>query len=335
MDFFEKRGVPLLLTFSGLLAYSSTPLSQELLDSYGDAFLAYEPLVSAPSKPKQAPAPVQTKPVKPEMLATPTPALATAASTTSKGVSIEWLRKNYSKLEDIAIDNPSKDNLEAYLYVRRLLFDKSQTFAMRAMEVTNEDPLLNENTRVPYASLGAQSIRNADYRAQGKAVEHMAKTGGLIVFVDGSCRFCAMQLPVIAMLKDNYKLEALVVSIDGTVPKDYKGSFIKDTGLFRRLELKLTPSVVFVNKPQGYRADDPNLYHIVSQGFYALDELTKQISFAGFKSNLLTAEIAKDLNVWSRGVLATNDINSLSLDANNPASIKKQVAPLLLQSLKE
>jgi conjugal transfer pilus assembly protein TraF len=325
MAYFDQRGYCHLWIISGFLAYSGLPQAQELLDNYGEAFLDYQPLVAKPKNPPPPPAP--SKSVKPA--ATPT------AAPVTKGVSIAWLRENYSKLEERAIDNPTEENMEAYLYARRILLDKSQQFAVRAMEVTNANPVLNENSRVPYASLGAQSVRNADFRAQGKAVEHMAKTGGLIVFVDGSCRFCAMQLPIISMLKENYKLEALVVSIDGTVPKDYKGDFVKDTGLFRRLELKLTPSIVFINKPRGYGSDDPNLYQIVSQGFYAFDELTKQISFAGYKSNLLTAEIAKDLNVWSRGVLATNDINSLSLDPNDPASIRKQVAPLLLQSLKE
>ena len=298
--------------------------SQDLMDDYGDSFLAYQPL-SVP-KPKAK----QPAPQKQEV------AIATEKEKpVKKGVTIQWLRDNYSKLEEKAMDEPTDENMQAHLYTRRILFDKGTRFALKAMEVTNADPILNENSRVPYASLGAQSIRNADYRAQGKAVEHMAKTGGLIVFVDGSCRFCAMQLPILSVMKSYYKMETLVVTIDGTVPKEYKGPFVTDTGLFRRLDLKLTPSIVYLNKPKAYTADDPNVYQIVSQGFYALDELTKQVAYAGFKSNLLTAEINKDLDVWTRGVLATSDINALELDASDPSSFKKQIAPILLKSLKE
>lgn len=39
--------------------------------------------------------------------------------------SVSWLRENMPKLLDAAIDNPSKENVEAYMYAQRVAMDKS------------------------------------------------------------------------------------------------------------------------------------------------------------------------------------------------------------------
>lgn len=288
----------------------------QLIDSYGDAFLHYVPL-QLPAK-KEPPKKIPAAPVPPKEENQP--------------VNVDWLKKNYPMLEQRAIDNPSKENVEAYLYVRRVIMDKAQRFSESVVKVTNEDPLLNENNRVPYASSGSQMIRNVDYQAQQKAIKELSSVGGLLVFVDGSCRFCEKQLPILSSIKNNFGLEYLVISTDGNSPASYKGSVVKDNGLFRKLSLKLTPSIVYVAKPKSYTGQqDPNSYLIVSQGYYAQDELVKQISFAGFNSKLLSPAIMKDLDVWNRGVATTEDLNQLQLNPNKPGLIKKTLQPMLIK----
>lgn len=293
-------------------------------DAYGDAFLNYEPYVT-PAAPASTPAAV----------AAPRPAAPTAASSPSDGkqkVDVAFLRKIYPELEERAINNPTDDNVSDYMYVKRIIFDKAQRFSEAVVRVLHEDPILDENNRVPYASIGAQSVRNANYQAQQKAVEELSKIGGLIVFVDGSCRFCTMELPVLDMLKRGYNVEYLVISLDGTRPKGFKGTVMPDNGLFHKLGLKLTPSIVFVPHPRAYTGPvDPNQYLIVSQGYYAEDELIKQIAFAGHDTQLLSADVMRDLNVWDRGVASTQDLNNLRLDPNKPGSFKEILQPYLLK----
>ena len=210
--------------------------------------------------------------------------------------------------------------------------DKSQRMGNAVDEAVRDDPLLNENNRVPYSSSGSISIRNANIQAQQDAVREMSDAGGLLVFVDGSCRFCAMQMPIIDILSKQYGTKVLVISLDGIAPKGYAGTTVKDNGLYGKLQLKLTPSIVYVHKPKGYtNGADLNKYYTVSQGYYALDELTKMVSYAGFKSKLLSAQVQKDLDIWNRGVASVDDLNKLTLDANNPASFKQKIQPLLLQ----
>lgn len=305
------------LTLAVFLVLAGTVAAQEVRtdDSYGDAFLHYQPYVV---KGKEAKRP-ETRP------APPAP-----AKREDQKVNVKWLQENYKLLEERAIDDPTDENVAAYLYVRRIAMDKSQRFSEKVSEVTNTDPLLNENNRIPYASAGAQAIRSASRSAQEQATRELAATGGLVVFVDGSCRFCAMQMPIVNALRAQYGMEALVVSLDGKRPRGYEGPLVKDNGLYRKLDLKLTPSVVYVHRPHAYKnGKDENQYRVIAQGFYAQDELVKQIAFAGHTTRLLSPETMRDLAVWDRGVAATEDLGALQLNANDPAAIKRKLQPLL------
>lgn len=302
-----------------------------LEESYGDAFLHYHPYVTPGKKPNRKPelAPA-TGPRSPANAPEPK-----VYPDTKQRVDVAWLRKNYPLLEERAINDPSDANVAAQLYVKRVVLDKSQRYSDAVRRVLFEDPLLNENNRVPYASTGAQAVANADYFAQQQAVRELARIGGLIVFVDGACRFCAMQLPVAELVRGAYGLEYLVVSTDGSAPKGYAGRVLHDNGLFKKLGLRLTPSVVFVPRPRGYTDADPNRYLIVSQGFYAADELVKQIAFAGNATELLSKETQAGLAVWNRGIASSADLGALRLDVNDPQDIRATLQPLLMRQYQE
>ena len=301
------------------------PNSYSADEEYGDAFVNYIPYIrKTPEKPKQ---PVSSAPV------------AKAAQPEQKSkeqkVTVQFLRDIYPKLLDNAIDNPTDDNVDAYLYTRRIVMDKSQRFTNAVMKRTNQDPLINENNRVPTASAGATAIRNANYLAQDQAVKELSDKAGLVVFVDGNCRFCAMQIPIIDSLHKSYGIEYLVVSTDGTTPKNYKGPIQKDNGLFQKLGLKLTPSIVLVPNPTGYKnGNDTNKYLVVSQGFYALDDMTKQIAYAAFDSQLLSKTTMAELDVWNKGVASTNDLNDLTLDPDKPETFKGKLQGILVKQYK-
>lgn len=298
------------------------PARVDLREDYAEHFLRYEPL-PARRKPEPASAPLPR-------IATTAAAPAPAASGASK-VTIDWLRTNYPALEERAMDDPSPVNARAAAYVKRVVLDKASRYAIAMQQVVLADPLLNENSRIPYASMGAAAVRNADLQAQAAAVREMARAGGLLVFVDGQCRFCKAELPILDHLHHEYGLEYLLVSIDGSAIPGAKVAAIRDTGVFSKLGLKLTPSMVFVPRPTAYQGGDPNTYLVVSQGFYAADELVKQISYAGYQKNLLAKATMRDLGVWERGILDTGDLATLRLDASKPESIPEQIQPLLMK----
>ena len=308
---------------------AATPLAErppnasriDLREDYAEHFLRYEPLTA---RPRPAPA------------STPARALAAAASAPTPGagasrVTIEWLRTNYPLLEERAMNDPSAVNVRAAAYVKRIVLDKASRYANAVQAAVLADPLLNENSRVPYASMGATAVRNAAVQAQAAALRELASIGGLLVFVDAQCRFCQAELPILAHLHHEYGLEYLLVSTDGALIPGAQAPLVRDTGVFAKLGLKLTPSMVFVPRPAGYRGADTNTYLVVSQGFYAADELVKQISFAGYQRRLLGAATMRDLAVWDRGVLDVADLATLELDPSKPETIPQQIEPLLMK----
>ena len=297
------------------------PPRVELREEYAEHFLRYEPL-PARRKPEPASAPAPT----PQAAAAPRPVASGATK-----VTVDWLRTNYPLLEERAMDDPSPVNLRAAAYVKRIVLDKASRYASAMQQAVLADPLLNENSRIPYASMGAAAVRNADLLAQAAAVREMSQAGGLLVFVDGQCRFCKAELPILEHLHHEYGLEYLLVSIDGSAIPGAKVAAIRDTGVFAKLGLKLTPSMVFVPRPTAYQGGDPNTYLVVSQGFYAADELVKQISYAGYQRHLLAAATMRDLGAWDRGILDTADLATLRLDPTKPESIPAQIQPLLMK----
>lgn len=316
------KSIRIVLLATAIAAVSASVAQEtdvKIDDSYGDAFLNYQPYVIKGQRAVKKELPPISHAKKPG-----------PAEPKERSVDVRWLRENYPLLEERAINSPTDENVAAYLYVRRVVMDKSQRFSNKVMEVTNADPLINENSRIPIASAGASAIRDAKYSAQKKAVAELAQVGGLVVFVDGTCRFCAMQMPILADLKREYDIDALVVTLDGKRPAGYTGPLVKDNGLFGKLGLKLTPSVVYVHKPRAYKGgQDPNAYRTVAQGFYARDELVKQIAYAGFHTDVLSASTTRDLSVWDRGVASTADLTQLKLDPDQPGTIKARLQPIL------
>ena len=67
-------------------------------------------------------------------------------------VTLAWLREHFVEFDQRAQENPTKENLEAVMYLKRVLFDKGQNYATRYREVLAENPMVDENTRIPYAS---------------------------------------------------------------------------------------------------------------------------------------------------------------------------------------
>jgi len=259
-------------------------------------------------------------------------------------ITLEWLRQNIEAYERRAQETQSKEDIEAYMYLRRVLYDKAQNYASRSMEVLRENPLVDENNRIPYASLSQAATVKVSLEAIDKANAQMAKQGGLWVFVDSRCAFCKDMLDILRMHKRDTGMPVLVVTIDGKRPRGYSdalGPLVTDNGLFRTLGLQLTPSVVYIHQPDYRKGIENNRYLVVSQGFYTLDKLQRTIAYAGYASmrdnkafaGLLSPDVVDGLSAWNKGVMAAKDISDIEIDPGSPASIKQAIEPYLAKSM--
>lgn len=248
-------------------------------------FFYKDPKVVAP------PPPVVIKPPKPGAKAEP-------KKDQQEPFSVAWLRENMPKLLDAAIDDPTKENVEAYMYAQRVAMDKSQRYAEMTTRVVAADPFLDENNRVPIASYTKPFfLRNAQ-AGVAEALKHVSTVGGLWVFFDSKCSFCQPQVNTVQQLAKQYGFVTKFISMDGkTLPN--VPEFVLNSGQANILNLRITPTTVLVVPP--------NNYFIVSQGMMAQDQLSERIIAAADSNNLLPKDIALKIHTYDRGVLTNED----------------------------
>jgi conjugal transfer pilus assembly protein TraF len=244
---------------------------------------------------------------KPEKKVEPTKSTtAEATDKEKKPMSVAWLREMLPKLREKAIDNPSRENLAAEAYVKRILMDKSQRYSEEMQKYIYSDPILDENNRVPLSKYGKNEFMGKQFTAQENALKYLAKNvGGLFVFFDSKCDFCKAQIRVINYLKESYGFEVKYISMDGKglpgIPK-----WEPDNGHAKLLDLKVFPTTVF--------AVPPKTYLVVSQGIMAKDELSERILTAATTNKLLPDNMEKDVNPFDRGVLTVEDMQDGASD---------------------
>ena len=308
-----------LTSLFALLIFSSLSYAQQLTDDYTSDFLWGKPYIIKKQESEKKTDQKKQETPKDEVK-----------------VDAELLRDQLPKLLDKAWSNPTIENVTNYRTAQKILTDKSTRFAESWEEVNQTNPFLSENNSVPIASMGAVYVRQIDSEAQQEAMRELAKHSGLFVFVDSQCKYCGIQLKVIQYLKSEYKMDSLIVSIDGSMPKGFeKYPFVVDNGLYRRLKLQLTPVTVLVIKPDANKVEkgvDNNKYVIVSYGFYAVDQMVKNISYAAFKSKALSKEVAQKMNPWNYGVASSQDLNGLTVGGD--MNFTKAYQPILEKAFK-
>ena len=232
----------------------------------------------------------------------PPPSAAPKATDTPKKTepfSVDWLRKSLPALLERAIDSPTKDNVEAYLYAQRIAMDKSQEYAVRARSVVASDPFLDENNRVPLSTFAKRSFLRDIDRQSEEAVKELAAKGGLWVFTDSRCHFCSDQVGQVEALRKKYGFLVKYISVDGR-PVPGVQDWVKDNGHVKLLRLKITPTIVFAVPPKDYL--------VISQGLMAHGQIVERLLLAAEDRKLLPETMLVRTNPYSRGVLSPEDV---------------------------
>lgn len=192
----------------------------------------------------------------------------TEVTTASKPLSAAWMRKNLEKYRDKAIDEPTDDNVAAYLYLQRVMLDKGEAFATVSQRVVMNDPLLDENTRRPLATMGAFAMDDQAQKGTDQTVHKLAKIAGLWFFYSSTCDFCIKEAQILKGLMAAYGFKVLAIALDGLpLPSNDFPNFTVDKGQGKSMGVETTPAL-FLVKP-GTNSDVIQL----SQGLLAMDEI--------------------------------------------------------------
>ena len=143
------------------------------------------------------------------------------------------------------------------------------------------DPLLDENTRRPISTFGAQAANRMATQTSGRALSLIAQSTGILFFFRSDCSYCHLQAPLLHALDERYGFKVYAVSLDGLpMPGGLYSDFHVDQGQAIQLGVQSTPALFLLNPPGKVMP--------LAQGLLSLDELTTRILSVGHAEGLIT-----------------------------------------------
>jgi len=195
-----------------------------------------------------------------------------------------WIKENLEKYKLRAIDNPTPENVAAFLYIQRVMLDKSQRFSDEVRHVVQMDPLLDQNTRRPIAYYGGYLANRLALKKQKELLRKIAKQAGIFFFFQGGCSHCEIQAPNLKLLHDRYGFTIFPISLNGLPLKNnIFPDFLTDSGQAEALGVIKTPAM-FLGHPAS------NTIIPLGQSTLAIDQLRERILVAARDAGWITKQ---------------------------------------------
>ena len=249
---------------------------------------------------KAAPPQVQ----RPATPTAPSPAPTSAATPAARPYSTAWVKENLDRLRDLAIEQPTPENVRAYLLLQRLAVDRSQRFAEMSMMVTQGDPALDENSRFPIASAAAQQQVQNTQGDTVNAIQSLTQQAGLFFFFRSDCPYCHQDLSVLRTLALTTGIKITAISLDGAnIDPEQFPNYVIDSGQAARLGVQATPAFFLVRPP--------NLNDVVElgQGYLSLPDMQQRIVEQAYYHGWLDTDLYKRTRI-AAPVYVREDANS-------------------------
>lgn len=192
----------------------------------------------------------------------------------SKEPPASWIRKNIGEYLDRAIDDPSKENISAYLYLNKIVKDKAERFAHAGKRIIENDPYLDENIRRPISPAAAKIKDDIAYKAKEAILTKIAKMAGLVFYYKGSCPLCHVQAKAVLLLRMNYGFEIIAISTDGNTIREFPNSHI-DLSPPGALNILAYPALFLMRPPSNIK--------LVRQGALSFTELVDRLVEVAFE----------------------------------------------------
>ena len=235
------------------------PVGSRFLGRGGDGWFWYETLPAPPPPPEPAPPPPPQPGGGSAAVEPIGPAPLTAA----------WFRLELERYRDQAIDQPTPENVRAYLYLQKVMLDKADAFARTSQQVASADPYLDAITERPLSPFAANATSAEATARRGEVLRELASSTGLLFIVDGKCGVCVRAADVLLSAQRQYGFALLTVSLDGKAPSGLALPVRPDTGQAKKLGVVGTPAL-FLMRP-------PDAILPLAQGALDLDTLTARV----------------------------------------------------------
>ena len=237
------------------------------------------------------------EPKKPEQLKKQTPSPQEQlknAENPEKAFSVAWLRKNIPRYLDLAIDNPTPENVRAFLLIQRIMLDKAENFSQAVQAQVVGDVLIDESARRGFSTVAANTLNAKGTEEARKLIASLSDKVGIFFFFSSTCSYCKAQIPILGYFAKRYDIAIMGVSVDGIgfQTQDGKDPFPwkPDAGLAQKLGLSQVPALVLVT-PKGDA--EP-----ISQGILSLNEIEQRILLVSKRKGWIKEEQFEKTVLW-------------------------------------
>jgi conjugal transfer pilus assembly protein TraF len=186
-------------------------------------------------------------------------------------LSSEWLKENMPKFLNRAIDEPTHENVAAYLYLQRLALKKADKYSEVVKVVTVKEPWLDANAEQPVSNAGADTGTKMGVEMRTHLLKKLSKDTGILFFFRSDCKYCHLQWPILQMFAKETGFSVMPVTMDGGLLPGMDPSTVQmDQGQSQMFGVQVTPTL-FLFQPKT-RNTIP-----ISNGMITLDELPQAI----------------------------------------------------------
>ncbi len=158
------------------------------------------------------------------------------------------LKAFQEKLENaqaLAVMQPTRENVTAYLYLQKEAMDRSQAFAERWQRVVWTTPAL-DHTLVrptsPKAVIAYYDTRNEERKVK---LQQLAQSHGLFYFFRESCPYCERFSPILKSFAKRHGFHVTAITLDGEASPGFPQPR-RDNGTARRLGVRTVPALYLV-----------------------------------------------------------------------------------------
>jgi len=304
------------LTFSIALATAQTSFAVEtrFLDGKQEGFFWYkDPRLVEPEEEKPEPEVAAKPSVQVEAPSAP------AEPTGPAPLSAEWIRTNLPKYLDTAIDNPTPENVAAYLYLQKYSMDKATRFSEVSERVTLGTSLDADLSR-PSSQFAKDVVDNKARLNQRALMAKIGDRAGLFVFVENTEESFA-QANVLETFINMYGFSMVPIAVQ-PLSESFRvlGDVLPDNGHTAQLDIQKYPAIALM--------DGNGTFDVLSQNMVALSGLEKRVAVSALRLGVITeAEYNKARVVDYSHTLAEVPANTI-FDPNVPVPAAELIQQL-------
>ena len=201
--------------------------------------------------------------------------------------SADWVKENLEVYKKVAWDNPTVENLRAYMYLQRFAMDRSEQFAYAGQMAVQGDPYLDEVARAP---LGGHMTKSRGYLISGEqnyVLKKLFKKVGVFFVFKNNCYVCDEQAKVLKTLQKEFNIEISAVSLDEPNEKCVSAKqfpdYIVNPSIVEKLKIRALPASFFMNP-------ESNDIKPLIQGFVTVNDFNRRSLTTAQKYNWLSPE---------------------------------------------